>query len=209
MKIFQFGRDETFFVLLCQQADIALQAAKTFHTLVKDYKRFTEYAEKITEIEHNADDLVHELALKVDSSFVTPMDKEDLHSISSALDNVTDAIKAIAQTLMIYQLPRLRPDVEPLALLLVQCMEATKEVVSCLQTMNGREALRPHVLKIDDLENQADETYRQAIAELFHSPARDPFLFIAYKELYDRIEAGINSCEKISDLVEGMVVKYA
>jgi predicted phosphate transport protein (TIGR00153 family) len=209
LKLFQFSKDLTLFHLLDQQAQTAVQAAKTFHSLVKNYEELPDYAAQIDKIEHEADNLRHELDQKVDSSFVTPMDKEDLHAISTSIDDVTDSIEAIAETLMMYRLPTLRVDVEPLALLLVQTMEETEKVVGCLKNMSGREALEPSVRQINRLENQGDGIYRSAISELFHSPARDPFHFIAWKEIYDRIETAIDDCERVANLIEGMVVKYA
>jgi predicted phosphate transport protein (TIGR00153 family) len=209
LRLFQFGKDLAIFDLLDNQAQMAVQAAKTFHSLVKNYKELPEYAKQIDEIEHRADNLRHDLDQKVDSSFVTPMDKEDLHAISTSIDDVTDSIEAIADTLMIYRLSVLRADVEPLALLLVQTMEATEQVVGCLRNMSGRESLEPLVAQINRLENQGDEIYRRSIGELFHSSARDPFLFIAWKEIYDRIETAIDDCERVANLIEGMVVKYA
>jgi predicted phosphate transport protein (TIGR00153 family) len=209
LKLFQFGKDLAIFNLLDQQAQTAVQAAKTFHTLVKNYEQLPEYAEQIDAIEHRADNLRHEVDQKVDSSFVTPMDKEDLHAISTSIDDVTDSIEAIADTLMMYRLPNLQPDIEPLALLLVQTMEATEQVVHCLRNMSGRQALEPLVAQINQLENQGDTIYRRAIGDLFHSPARDPFLFVAWKEVYDRIETAIDDCERVGNLIEGMVVKYA
>jgi hypothetical protein len=209
LKLFQFGKDLVLFDLLDKQAQIAVQAAKTFHSLVKNYKELPTYAKQIDDIEHRADNLRHDLDQKVDSSFVTPMDKEDLHAISTSIDDVTDSIEAVADTLMMYRLPTLRADVEPLALLLVQTMEATEQVVGCLRNMSGRGAIEPLVAQINRLENQGDEIYRRSIGELFHSPARDPFLFIAWKEIYDRIETAIDDCERVANLIEGMVVKYA
>jgi predicted phosphate transport protein (TIGR00153 family) len=209
LNLFNFGKDQAFFDLLERQAEAALQAAKTLHSMTKDYKRLDEYAGRIDEIEHQGDQLGHELAEKADSTFVTPLDKEDLHSLSSAIDNVTDAIQAISRTLAIYRIPDLRTDIEPLATILVQILDSVKDTVGCLRKLPGREAMNPLLTQIDRLEKRGDDTHRKAIASMFHSPARDPFLFIAWKEIYDLIETAINDGEKVAKLVESMAVKYA
>jgi predicted phosphate transport protein (TIGR00153 family) len=209
VRLIGFGRDQTFFTLLEQQGDVALLASKELHALTQDYSQLQSHVVRMDEIEHNGDDLIHQLGQKVDTSFVTPLDKEDLHAISTALDDITDSIEETVGTLAMYRLPALRPDVAPLTTLLIQTMEATREIVGCLRNISGREALQPLVIRINQLENEGDDLYRKAVSDLFHAPDRDPFQFIAWKEIYDRIENSIDKCEYVANTIEGMVVKYA
>ena len=209
MNLLGFGQDQLFYALLERQADAAIQAAREFHALVRDYAHFDAHLKEINDIEHRADELTHQLANKADSTFVTPLDKEDLHAISTGLDDITDAIEDATETLALYRIAALRPDIEPLASLLVQISQATCETVGCLRRKSGREGMQPLFIRIHDLENQADEAYRRAVGEIFHAPDRDPFAFIAWKEVYDRIEVAIDSCEDVANTVESVVVKYA
>jgi predicted phosphate transport protein (TIGR00153 family) len=209
MKLLGFGQDQTIFTLLEGQAEAAGKAAREFHAMTQDYSRFEQHLARIDELEHEADDLTHQLANKVDATFVTPLDKEDLHAISTALDDITDAIEDATNTINLYRMPALRPDIEPLATLLVEIMSATQEAIGCLRTKTAREAMHPIFLRIHDLEEQADNAHLSALSALFHAPDRDPFEFISWKEIYDGIETAVDLCEDVTNIVESIVVKYA
>ncbi len=209
MKLFGFGTDQTFYQLLDRQAEIALQAAQAFHALTSDYGRVKDYLHRMDQLEHSGDEVAHQLALLVDRSFVTPLDKEDIHAISNTLDDVTDAIENVINLMVMYRLPDVRPDIEIMASLLVRTMEATQEIVSQLRHITGLDAIQPLVIRINQLENQGDDTYKEAIEEIFHAPDRDPFTFYAWKEVYDGIEDAIDKCEYVANSIQGMVVKYA
>jgi predicted phosphate transport protein (TIGR00153 family) len=209
MKLLGFGQDLSLFTLLERQAEAAGRAAREFHAMTQDYTRFEQHLARIDEIEHEADDLTHELANKVDATFVTPLDKEDLHAISTALDDITDAIEDATNTLALYRMPALRPDIEPLATLLSDVMAATQEAIGCLRNKKSRESMQPIFIRIHDLEEKADDGHRSALSSLFHAPDRDAFDFISWKEVYDGIETAVDLCEDVTNIVESVVVKYA
>jgi len=209
VKLFGSARDTSLYELLEQQAEAAHRAAEAFHALTRDYANATEHAAKIDDIEHDADAVTHQLANKVDSTFVTPLDKEDIHALSTALDDITDAIQDATHTLALYQIPTLRADVEQMAWLLVQTVQAAQEAVACLRSKRGRESMQPLFRRVHDLEEQSDRVYRNAISEMYHATDRDPFMFIAWKEVYDRVEAAVDKCEDVANTVESVVVKYA
>ena len=209
MKLPGFGKDLTFFVLLEQQADAAVRAAQEFHALTQDYARLSEYISRIDAIEHEADDFTHRLAINIDSTFVTPLDKEDLHAISTRLDDITDAVEDATHTLELYRLSSLHPGLEPLASLLVRVTGVTVEIVGALREMKGREAFQSQFSRIHDLEELSDDAYREALSQLYHAPDRDPFLFLAWKEVSDRIEAAVDGCEDVANVIESVLVKYA
>lgn len=209
MKLLGFGQDTIIFTMLEKQAEAALRAAREFHAMTRDYAHFETFLNRIDEIEHEADDLTHQLSNKVDSTFVTPLDKEDLHDISTALDDITDAIEDATNTLALYRLKEVRPDLETMASILVEISQTTHEASTCLRTRTGRESIQHLFTRIHDLEEQADDTYLKAVSDLFHDPNRDPFTFIAWKEVYDRVETAIDLCEDVANIVESVVVKYA
>ncbi len=204
-----FGKDLTFYTLLEQQADAAVRAAREFHALTGDFSNLHEHVRKIEDIEHEADDITHQLANKIDATFVTPLDKEDLHALSSGLDDITDFIEAGTGRLAMYRLTEPRPDLEPLVATLVQITEATKEAVAALRHMKGRDAMQSIFIRIHELENQSDEAFRAALADLFNAPNPDVLMVIKWKEIYDRIEIASDKCEDVANVVESVVVKYA
>lgn len=209
MRFPGFGKDLSFYILLEAQADAAVRAAKEFLALTRDFSNNPSYIERIEAIEHEADELTHQLANKVDATFVTPLDKEDLRALSSGLDDITDSIEAGTQKLVIYRLTVARPDLEPLVSLLVQITQATLELVKTLRNMQSREALQPLLIRVHDIENEGDQHFRKALTDLFNTPDPDPIMVIKWKEIYESVEVAVDSCEDVANIVESVVVKYA
>src|SRR5262245_55612569 len=125
-----FGKKNlTFYTLLEQQADAAHRAAQALYALANDFGGLAEYVSQLDRIEHEADELTHQMANKIDSTTVTPLDKKDLHALSSNLDDITDFIEAAAERIALYRLYTPRPDLKPLVSLLVQTVQATRDSV--------------------------------------------------------------------------------
>ncbi len=204
-----FGKDLTFYNLLESQAEAAHRAASIFHDLSKDFSRLQEYVEQIVRIEKEADEITHQLARRADMTFVTPLDKEDLRALSSSLDDVTDAIEAAANRLILYRLTVPRPDIEPMVGLLVKITGLTHEAVAGLARSQGREEMQELFIRIHGVENDSDRAFRQALQDLFDSPNPDALMVLKWKEIYDRIEIAADQCETIADILESIMVKYA
>jgi len=209
LTVLLFGKDMTFYDLLEAQAAAAVRAAETFHALSQDFAHSAEHIHALDEIEHEADELTHQLARRTDTTFVTPLDKEDLQKLSSNLDDVTDAIEAAAARIAIYRLTAPRPDIEPLVRLLVEITQAVHEAVGALRHGRDRNALQPRFIRIHEIENESDTCFRKALTDLFDTPNPDPLMVIKWKEIYDRIESAVDKCEDVANVVESVVVKYA
>lgn len=203
------GRDLTFYTLMEKQADAALRAAKEFHALTKDFEHLRDYVRRIEEIEHEADEITHQLANKTDRTFVTPLDKEDLHDLSSRLDDITDFIEAATGRIALYQLDVARPDLEPLVSILVEITGVTSEAIGQLRHGRPRDAMHGVFVRIHELENESDELFRRALADLFNAPDPDPIMVMKWKEIYDRVEIAVDKCEDVANVIESVVVKYA
>jgi predicted phosphate transport protein (TIGR00153 family) len=203
------SKKQGFYALLEKQAQAAVDAAKEFQVLVNDFENLAKYAARIKEIESEADHITHELANRIDATFVTPLDKEDLHALSSELDDVTDCIEACAGRMEIYQLKQVRPDMEGLVVLLRQITEATLEAVKTLRTKPNRDNVQSLFIRIHQIENEHDAAFRKALATLLNAPDADPIKVIKWKEIYDRIEKAVDKCEDVAHIIESVVVKYA
>ena len=203
------SKKQGFYALLEKQAQAAVDAAKEFQVLVNDFANLATHAAIIKEIESEADHITHELANRIDATFVTPLDKEDLHALSSELDDVTDCIEACAGRMEIYQLKQVRPDLEGLVVLLVQITEATLEAVKTLRTKPNRDNVQSLFIRIHQIENEHDAAFRKALATLLNAPDADPIKVIKWKEIYDRIEKAVDKCEDVAHIIESVVVKYA
>lgn len=204
-----FGQDPVFYDLLEAQAEAAHKAAQTFQALSQDMSQAARYAEAAKKIESEADALTHDLVSKADAKFITPLDKGDLHALSHALDNITDTLEATVARVALYRLTQPRPDLAPMTERLVLITQATREGVSYLRHLKDHKGLSPILVRIHAMENQSDEAYRQALADLLNQDGADPLLVIKWKEIYDRIEIVADECENVADVLESLVVKYA
>ena len=182
-----FGQDPVFYDLLEAQAEAAHKTAEAFHSLTQDFGQAKQIAETVKRLETEADNLTHDLVNKADAKFITPLDKGDMHGLSQALDNITDTLEAAT----------------------VQITQATREGVNYLRHMKDHKTLSPILVRIHDLENQNDQLYRQALGTLLNQAGADPILVIKWKEVYDRIEIVADECERVADILESLVVKYA
>ena len=205
----RFGQDSLFFDLLEQQAQMARQASQQFQALSQDLSRREEIAASIKKLESAADDLTHEVVNKADAKFITPFDKEDIHALTHALDDLTDHIEAAAARVAIYNLDKPRLDFASSTSLLAQAVDATAKAVAGLRNLHEAKQLAELFKRVHDLENQTDEVYRNALAELFNDDNANPILVMKWKEIYDHIEIAADQCENIADILESMVVKYA
>jgi len=209
MRLPGISKKHVFYELLEKQAQLAVDAAKEFQALANDFSNLTPYAVRIKEIETEADHITHELANRIDTTFVTPLDKEDLHALSSELDDVTDCIEACTGRMSLYELKQVRPDLGGLAMLLLQITEATREAVKALRDKPNRDDIQELFIHIHQIENEHDALFRKALAALLNAPDADPITAIKWKEVYDRLEAAVDKCEDVANVIESVVVKYA
>ena len=198
-----------FYELLDAQADAAFRAAVAFQDMASDFGRIEEHTAKISTIEREADDVTHEMSNRLDATFVTPLDKEDLRGLSAALDDITDIIEAGAHRAQLYRLREPRPDLDPLLGLLVRTVDSMREVVAILRNLRSREEVNRRFIKVHELENEADRAYRMCLARLFDAPDADALMVMKWKDIYDRIEMAVDKCEDVAKMVESVAVKYA
>lgn len=203
------GKKSEFYHMLESQSKAAHRAAEEFCAVAKDYENLAKYIKKIEKIEHDADEITHQLANKIDATFVTPLDKEDLRSLSGALDDITDHIESAMQRFELYRIPELRPDLSPMLDILEQISKATDDAVGSLKKRPSRKAMHPLFIHIHELETQSDQAYRKALVDLFNMDNPDPLTIIKWKEVYDKVEMTVDVCEYAANIVESMVVKYA
>jgi len=199
--------DTTFFDLFDEQADNVVRAAEEMAALFADFDNLAKHAATLDDIEHHGDDLTHQLHNRIDETFITPLDKEDMRALSSALDDVVDLIEAAASRMVIYKVDQPQPDIARLGDFLVQITRTTREAVRALRVLKDRDTLKKLFVEIHRIENASDETYRQALGRLFEQT--DPICILKWKEIYDRVEVAVDKCEDVANIVEHIAVKYA
>ena len=203
-------KEQALYVLLERQADVAVDSAEEFLRLTQDFGNLRVHTERLDALEHEGDVATHELQNSIASTFITPLDKEDLRELSQALDDITDLIEAAAARAELYGLKSARPDLEGLARLLVKLTYLTQSAIRELRNGFRRsQSLHETLKEIHTVENESDRAFRQALKSLFDEPGIDPLTVIKWKELYDRIETASDKCEQVAAIVGTIVVKYA
>lgn len=205
----KLGKDAAFFDLLESQAKTAVRAAETFCGLVQDLSKVKEYTDALQKIENEGDDFTHRLQNKLSGAFITPLDHEDLSGLSHLLDDVTDCIEAVGARIEMYKLTECRPDLIPFAANLLDVTKVTASAVDELAHQFQRSpTLVATLVQIHTLENESDRQYRAAVTKMFDE-VTDPIAILKWKEVYDRVEFAIDTCESIANVIENMIVKYA
>jgi hypothetical protein len=162
-------------------------------------------ADEIKEVEHKCDFLTHEIIQRLHRTFVTPLDREDIHAMARSLDDVMDAIDASAAVVRLYQIERVRPDARELAKIISQ---SAAEVVIAMRALGGRGRVSEHAVEINRLENEADRAHQTAVRRLFEEE-KDPVAIMKWKEILDFLEDATDRCEDVANVLEGIVVKHA
>jgi uncharacterized protein len=198
-------REDSFFTLFSAMADNVHSSAKVLLEMLEDYSHPEAGAEKVKGIEHENDVLVHNLMTKLNQTFITPFDREDIHELVSEIDDVIDLIDAVAGRLVIYRVERIRPGVTDLARVL---LEATAEVAAAVRVLQRKNGILDHCIEINRLENEADRLCRNLIAGLFDEE-KDPVEIIKWKEIIEVLEFAADKCEDVANVIESVTLKSA
>ena len=190
------------FVAMAQQ--ISLGATMLEEMLAPD-KPIWDKADQIKEVEHKCDFLTHEIIQRLHRTFVTPLDREDIHALARSLDDVMDAIDASASVVRLYSIVKVRPDARQLARII---KASADQMVIALGALERRKGVAEPAVEINRLENEADRIHQAAVRLLFEEE-RDPIEIMKWKEILDFLEDATDRCEDVANVVEGVVVKHA
>jgi predicted phosphate transport protein (TIGR00153 family) len=161
-------------------------------------------ADEIKEVEHKCDSLTHDIIQRLNRTFVTPLDREDIHALARSLDDVMDAIDASASVVRLYKLQKVRFGARELAQVITT---STDQVLLALKALEQKKGLITHAVEINRLENEADRVHQQSLSNLFDDE-RDPITVIKWKETLDFLEAATDRCEDVANVLEGVMVKH-
>lgn len=200
-------RDERFFELFEQAADFAVAAADSLRLLFTDTANCELYRKQMADIEHAADKLNHEAVDKLNRTFVTPLDPEDIRTIANRLDDIIDFTHAAVERIALYKVTEVNEAAIALSEVLILSTNETKSMVTCLRDMSQRSVLAAHCIEINRLENTGDCIYREALGSLFS--AGDLHELFRWKEIIECIERAIDQCEDLANSLELMVTKYS
>jgi predicted phosphate transport protein (TIGR00153 family) len=162
-------------------------------------------ADEIKEVEHKCDHLTHQIIQRLNSTFVTPIDREDIHALAKSLDDVMDAIDASAKVVRLYKITSVRFGARELAQIVTLSVD---QVQLALQALKKRTGVAERAVEINRLENEADRIHEAALRRLFDDED-NPVMIIKWKEILDFLEEATDRCEDVANLLEGVVVKNA
>jgi predicted phosphate transport protein (TIGR00153 family) len=197
-------REEKFYHLFLKQVEIISEASRLLIEGVRNGNaRLMSVATEISVLEHKGDEVIHEIFTRLNQTFITPIDPEDIHNVSSALDNVLDGLEDTAHRLISYRINPVPPTMIRLSEIVASC---SKSLTSAFQALERGGPIMEHCIEINRLENEADGIGRAAVVDLFDNE-KDPIMLIKLKEVYEFFEATIDSCEDVADVLQNVVVK--
>jgi len=199
-------RTTKFFEMFSEMANNLTEGARLLKAILQDMKDVEARVEQLKTIEHRGDEMTHELLTKLNQTFITPFDREDIHKLTSSIDDVLDFVHAAGERLVMYKITDFTPSAPQLADVIVRQSEQLCQAVAHLERKNNN--VLQYCVEINRLENEADRISRAAIAQLFEIET-NPITLIKKKELYEVLETATDKAEDAANVIESVVVKSA
>src|SRR4051812_28474078 len=199
-------KDTVFYDLFEKLVQHVVTSAKQLNELVGQFPRIEASLQRIREEEHAADDLAHQALDRLDRTFITPFDREDIHTLVNQLDNVIDMVDALAKRFTLYNVKAMEPLFIKQCELLVRATATLSEAVHRLRKSRKLSELSDKLIEIHRLESEGDDNHHAAISKLY-SGAVEPLEVMKWKEFYDYVENAIDGCEDVGNILERIVLK--
>jgi uncharacterized protein Yka (UPF0111/DUF47 family) len=200
-------RDEEFFTLFDELTGHIVGGAELLQEMLDDGAAIPELAERLHACEHRGDDTVHRAMKHLHRTFVTPLDRLDIHHLVTRLDDILDLSNAAGSRLALYRPRTMRPGARDLAASLLASTVLIREMIGLLRNLKQKERILALTVEVNTRENQADRLRREAVARLLDEE-HDPFEFIKWKEILDLMEQATDRCEDVADAIEGIVLAH-
>ncbi|MEW6245356.1 MAG: DUF47 family protein [Nitrospirota bacterium] len=198
-------REEAFFDLFRKAAHNMIEGSRLLKDMMEDFANPVEKARRIKQVEHDGDTITHDIARKLNQTFITPIDREDIHDLASAIDDILDVVEAIADRFVLYKVEKPTEMAIKLSNVLYQASEAVGAAVDLLG--KSHTDMNEVSVRVNSLENEADRISRDAISRLFDKET-DPIAVIKWKEIYENFEAGTDRCEDVANILERIALKH-
>jgi predicted phosphate transport protein (TIGR00153 family) len=205
MRLKFIPREKVFFEQFIRGAENLVEGAELLKKMVDDFSDPKGSFKAIVDAEHRGDAITYEIINTLNSTFVTPLDREDIHALASGIDDVMDYIDAAADMLILHNVE------SPTDAVRIQCdvlTRACNAVLECVRRLETFKGLEPFWQQVHEIEKEGDRVFRQTVAELFNGQYK-AMEVLKWKEIYDQVEAAVDQCEKIADTLESVVLKNA
>jgi predicted phosphate transport protein (TIGR00153 family) len=199
-------KDTVFFDLFEGLAKYAVTSAQQLKALAEHFPDIADDTQRIRQAEHSADDLAHSALERLDRTFITPFDREDIHQLVNELDNIVDNIDALAKRFGLYHVSAMEPTFVKQCDVLIHATTVLSAAVGQLRKTRKLADLSPRLIEVHRLESQGDDNHHAAISNLYGG-SHDPLHVMKWKELYDYVEEAIDGCEDVTNTIERIVLK--
>jgi hypothetical protein len=198
--------DASFFTHFEHQGQKTVEGCQAFLAMIENPSNLEAQAERVKQIEHECDEITHAVVEGLHRTFITPIDRNDIHRLITKMDDIMDMVEAAADRLALYDLPKMTPEAADLARCLVSSAEHVLSAVSGIRDLGKQNAILQHCIEINRLENVADSILRGALVRLFREE-KDPIAIIKWKEIYETLESATDRCEDVANIIEGVVLE--
>lgn len=199
-------KETSFFDYFEQIGALASEVCKELLALASQSGEIAAHANRIKEIEKQADKITHQCTDALHRTFITPMDRSHIHSLIKRMDDIIDSIDATTSRMVLYDMLEMRPEAKTMAEILVQATAQIEQAVKRLRNLKHPEGIDQHLVAIYKLENQGDEILRASLGRLFKEET-NAINVIKWKEIYERLEKATDRCEAVASIIQGIVIE--
>jgi uncharacterized protein len=205
------NRDGIFYDAFDSHAACLVEAAKALAATFENIAEAGAFAEKIRDLEHQGDKITHETIARLHKIWITPFDASDIRGLITALDDVLDLTEAVSERVVLFEIHEVEADAKQLSQVLVKSCEAVARAIRLLPTLKRSREILDLCVEINRLENEADRTYRHALATLYRANGSPQQLLdvLKWRDIYDNLEAATDRCEDVANILEGVVLEYS
>lgn len=208
MRFRLFPRDEKFFDMFEDQVAKVIEGSRLIKELFDDLSRAGEMAVLIKQKESEGDDITHKIIESLHRTFVTPIDREDIHNLASKLDDILDHMEAVSERIVLFKIDKPTMYAKSMSEVLIESVEAIASAVKLLHDMRNSDKIMEYCIEVNRLENVADGYLRSALADLFDGEYKTRDI-MKWKEIYEHLENAVDDCEDAANVIEGAVLKYS
>lgn len=201
-------RNASFFDFFDSHATKTVEGAKEFLALASGEVELEAAARRIKKIEHDTDVITHACVEALHKTFITPLERDDIHRLITRMDDIMDFVEAASERMALYEITTTTPELRALADVLLRSAEEVQRAVAGLRDMKDGDNVIRSCIEINRMENEADNILRTAVAKLFKEE-KDPIVVIKWKEIYENLENATDRCEDVANIIEGVVLEHA
>jgi len=201
-------KEDVFFELFIESTQKIIIAGEAFLDLVHNYENIEDKVANLKILETDCDMQAHKILKKLNESFITPFDREDIYNLARDMDDIVDCIEEVSNRFVVFDVKEMRPEAIVMAEQIMQCIRELEVLFKHLREIKTNTIVMEQIIEVNRIENEGDIVYRRALTKLFKHE-KDPIEVIKWKQLFELLEESLDSCENVANIVEGLVMKHA